>query len=221
MLVGKIGNLEAAWEPKSDNDLIRIIEARHHDPFAVLGMHPDEEGCVVRAFVPHATEVSIAEGNLPMCRIAGTDLFEWRGKARTVPDHYRLIWRDTENRLHIAHDPYTYPPQISDFDLHLFAEGKHRQAYAMLGAHEHEIDGVAGVLFAVWAPNAERVSVVGDFNRWDGRMHPMRVRMGVGVWELFVPDLGPGSLYKFEIRNRHSGQVLLKADPYGQEFELR
>jgi 1,4-alpha-glucan branching enzyme len=138
-----------------------------------------------------------------------------------VPPRYRLIWRDTGHLDHIAHDPYSFPPQISDFDLHLFGEGRHRHAHRFLGAHHHEVDGIAGVLFAVWAPNAERVSVVGDFNHWDGRRHPMRVRGGSGVWELFIPDLAAGGLYKFEIRNRHTGVVFLKSDPYGHYFELR
>jgi 1,4-alpha-glucan branching enzyme len=204
-----------------NDDLIRIIEARHHDPFSVLGKHPVDDGVVVRAFIPYAIEVSIAETNAPMTRIAGTDLFEWRGPAKGLPDHHRLIWRDGDHHDHIAHDPYTYLPQISDFDLYLFGEGKHRTVYNVLGAHEHEVDGVAGVLFATWAPNAERVSVVGDFNRWDGRRHPMRVRPGSGIWELFVPDIGVGTFYKFEIRNRDTGHLSLKSDPYGQQFELR
>ena len=203
------------------DDMIRIRDARHHDPFAVLGRHPDGDDVVVRVFLPHASEVSIAEGNLAMTRVPDSDFFEWRGPAKKIPDRYRLIWRDSSHHDHIAHDPYAYPPQLSEFDLHLFSEGKHRQAYLFKGAHEHEVDGVAGVLFAVWAPNAERVSVVGDFNGWDGRRHPMRVRPGSGVWELFIPDIGPGSFYKFEIRNRHSGEVLLKSDPYGQQFEKR
>jgi len=200
---------------------IRIIEARHHDPFAVLGRHPGDKGVTVTAYIPYAVEVSIAEGNLPMRRIEGTDFFRWQGSAEAVPARYRLIWRDDANHQHIAFDPYCYLPQLTDFDLHLFGEGKHREAYRILGAHEHEVDGVRGVLFAVWAPNAERVSVVGDFNRWDGRRHPLRVRPGSGIWELFVPDLGPGTFYKFEIRNRDSGEVLLKSDPYGQQFEAR
>jgi 1,4-alpha-glucan branching enzyme len=202
-------------------DQRRIAEARHHDPFAVLGRHPAAGGIIVRAFVPHATEVAIAEGDHRMKRVEGTDFFEWHGPAKAVPERYRLIWRDDAHRQHIAYDPYCYPPQLSDFDLHLFSEGKHRETYRLLGAHEREVQGVRGVLFAVWAPNAERVSVVGDFNHWDGRRHPMRVRPGSGVWELFVPDLGPGALYRFEIRNRHSGELLLKSDPYGQRFEAR
>jgi 1,4-alpha-glucan branching enzyme len=202
-------------------DELRITEARHHDPFAVLGRHPREDGVVVCAFIPHATDVSIAEGGLEMQRVGNTDFFRWRGAAAAVPARYRLIWRDEGRHDHIAHDPYAYPPQISDFDLYLFSEGKHRRAYDILGAHEHEVDGIAGVLFAAWAPNAERVSVVGDFNRWDGRRHPMRVRPGAGIWELFIPDLEPGVLYKFEVRNRSTGEILVKTDPYGQQFEPR
>ncbi|MCO6411312.1 MAG: 1,4-alpha-glucan branching protein GlgB [Thiogranum sp.] len=204
----------------SNTDLQRIIEARHHDPFAVLGRHGGEGEVSVTTFNPLASEVLIADGPWSMQRVDDTGLFEWRGSSDSLPDHYRLIWRDNEHREHIAHDPYCFPPQIADFDLHLFAEGRHWHAYRFLGAHVHEVDGVGGVLFAVWAPNAERVSVVGDFNRWDGRCHPMRVRGGSGVWELFIPDLAPGALYKFELRNR-SGSIHVKSDPYGNHFEHR
>ncbi len=200
-------------------ELLRISEARHHDPFSVLGSHAEGEGVIVRAYIPNAEEVRIAEGNLPMNRLSGSDHFEWRGAS--IPLHYSLIWRDQFHREHIARDPYTFPPQLGDLDLHLFGEGRHRHACNVLGAREHEAEGVAGILFAVWAPNAERVSVVGDFNGWDGRRHPMRVRGGSGIWELFIPDLGPGHVYKYEIRNRHSGQILLKADPYARRYELR
>jgi len=131
-----------------------------------------------------------------------------------------LTWLDAGHE-HIAHDPYSFPPQLSEFDLHLFSEGKHRHAYRILGAHVHAVDEVPGILFAVWAPNAERVSVVGDFNQWDGRRHPMRVRGGGGVWELFLPDLEPGTLYKYEIRNHETGGISLKSDPYAQAFEMR
>lgn len=204
-----------------NDDFTRIIEARHHDPFSVLGRHQHGDETVVRAFKPHAQSVTIAEGELCMQRIGDTDLFEWRGDGSQLPEHYRFIWHDTHNYEHIAHDPYSYPPQLSDFDLHLFAEGKHWHAYRLLGARAHEIDGVAGILFSVWAPNAERVSVIGDFNGWDGRCHPMRVHPGFGVWELFIPDLHTGLLYKFEIRNREHGTLHVKSDPYGQSFELR
>lgn len=200
-------------------ELRAIVEARHKDPFAVLGRHPEGGGVVVRALLPRAESVTIAECNQAMNRIPGTDLFEWRGPTDALPERYRLIWSDLDHRQHIAHDPYCYPPQLADFDLHLFSEGKHWHAYRLLGARVHEADGAAGVLFAVWAPEAERVSVVGDFNHWDGRCHPMRVH-AQGVWELFIPDLAPGAVYKYEIRARN-GDVFLKTDPYGRRFEVR
>jgi len=206
--------------PKLSPELRKITEARHHDPFSVLGKHKINGKAEVRAFMPHAIEVMLAEGERPLQRIEDSGFFTWQGND-DLPDHYRLIWRDSENHQHIRHDPYSYPAQLSDFDLHLFSEGKHLHAYRFLGAHPHAVEGTAGVLFAVWAPNAERVSVVADFNHWDGRCHPMRVRGGSGVWELFIPDIAPGVLYKFEIRNRNSGEIQVKTDPYGQCFELR
>ena len=202
-------------------NLERITQARHSDPFTVLGRHLTDGHLIVRAYLPFAGEVTLAECNQPMQRLAGSDLFEWEGDSGSVPEHYRLIWRDADHRQHIAYDPYSFLPLISDFDLHLFGEGKHWHAYRFLGAHIHEVDGIAGVLFAVWAPNAERVSVVGEFNHWDGRRHPMRLRGGSGVWELFIPDLAPGALYKYEIRNALTGAVFVKADPYGQQMEHR
>jgi 1,4-alpha-glucan branching enzyme len=202
-------------------DIERILAARHHDPFRVLGRHqdgPDEE--VVRAFIPGASEVTIDEVDIRLERVPNTDVFEWRGKPGMIPERYRLRWHEGGGER-VAHDPYVFPPQIPDFDLHLFSEGRHWHAYRFLGAHPRVVDGVEGVLFATWAPNAERASVVGDFNAWDGRRHAMRIRGGSGVWELFIPGLAPGALYKFEIRNRNTGTVVLKTDPYARRFELR
>ncbi len=206
--------------PKLDPALTKIIEARHHDPFEVLGRHEQGNEVLARVFLPHAERVTIAEGELEMQRIEGTDLFEWRGPKQNLPQRYRLIWHDDNNREHVHHDPYCFPPQLGDLDLHLFGEGKHWHAYRFLGAHLHKVDNVAGVLFSVWAPNASRVSVVGDFNQWDGRAHPMRMRTG-GTWELFIPNLGAGELYKFEIRNDRWDAVFSKADPYARRCELR
>lgn len=202
-------------------ELQRILDANHHDPFSVLGRHPGDAGEVIRAFIPGAREVRIVDTQHQLERIGDTALFEWQGEAGDIARHYRLAWLDDQNRTHIFHDPYSFAPVLSEFDLHLFGEGKHWHAYHFLGARPKEVDGVQGVLFATWAPNAERISVVGDFNNWDGRRHPMRVRGGSGVWELFIPDLPPGTLYKFEIRSRIGGQILLKTDPYGRQFELR
>jgi 1,4-alpha-glucan branching enzyme len=207
--------------PQMDSELQRIVLARHHDPFAVLGRHRTEGGDVIRAIVPQAETVRIGERGPDMQRIPGTDAFECHLDHDSVPEHYRLFWTDKSGQPQSHIDPYTFPPQLSDFDLYLFGEGKHWHIYRILGAHPHTVDGIDGILFATWAPNAERISVVGDFNAWDGRRHPMRVRGNSGVWELFIPELEPGTLYKFEIRNRQQGTVLLKTDPYGRQFELR
>ncbi len=212
--------MKVTTAPKLDPALQKIVDASHHDPFEVLGRHENGDEVLVRVFLPHAQRVTIAEGELAMQRIEGTDLFEWRGPKQKLPQRYRLIWHDDDNHEHVHHDPYCFPPQLGDLDLHLFGEGKHWHAYRFLGAHLHEVDKVAGVLFSVWAPNASRVSVVGDFNRWDGRAHPMRMRSG-GTWELFIPNLGAGELYKFEIRNNRWNAVFSKADPYARRCELR
>ena len=201
-------------------DLARLAEARHHDPFSVLGPHPNGKSIVVRAFLPHAQKAGIVEIDAPMQRVDGTDLFEWQGDATTLPARYRLRWTDELGQQHERYDPYAFSTVIDDFDLHLFGEGRHWHIYRILGAHACVIDDVPGVRFAVWAPNAERVSVVGDFNRWDGRVNPMRSRGGGGVWELFVPGLEEGLLYKYEIRSRDGG-IHSKTDPYAQHFELR
>jgi 1,4-alpha-glucan branching enzyme len=199
---------------------VRILEARHHDPFEVLGRHVENDLCVVRAFLPRAQKVRIVEADIELRRIEGTDLFEWQGSAQEIPDRYRLEWQDESGNRHERHDPYCFPPQLEDFDLYLFGEGRHWHAYRFLGAHRRSVDVVDGVLFAVWAPNAERVSVVGDFNDWDGRVYPMRVRGGSGVWEIFLPEMGVGELYKLEIRDRN-GNIQVKIDPYARSFQVR
>ena len=205
-----------------DSNLIRIIEAKHHDPFSVLGRHTAGDKTVIRAFLPYAETVRIEENGPEMKRIAGTDLFEYTpGKNEIIPHHYSLAWTDKDGYDHIECDPYTFGPVLPEFDQHLFGEGRHWHIYQKLGSHLYSLDDVDGVYFAVWAPNAERVSIIGDFNRWDGRCHPMRNLGGSGIWEIFIPGLNEGCLYKFEIRNTHSGQVLVKTDPYGQQFEFR
>jgi 1,4-alpha-glucan branching enzyme len=206
--------------PKLPEPLQRIVEARHHDPFEVLGRHPAGARVTVRAFLPWAERARIVEADAELSRIEGTDLFVWEGDASRVPERYRIAWEGKEGNRGSAHDPYCFPTQLGDFDLHLFGEGRHWHAYRFLGAHVAEVEGISGVQFAVWAPNAERVSVVGDFNAWDGRAHPMRVRGGSGVWELFIPGMGAGGFYKFEIRD-HAGNCHVKIDPYANAFQQR
>ena len=206
----------------SSRDLELLAAARHHDPFAVLGPHALPDGRVsVLVYQPHARWVRLVDPDAAMSPAGLPGMFVWTGPADRLPRHYRIRWGSGEQADFEGYDPYSFPPLLSDFDMHLFNEGRHWHAYRFLGAHAHVVDGILGVLFAVWAPNAERVSVVGDFNAWDGRVHPMRVRGGTGIWELFVPELSIGALYKYEIRNRDTGEILLKSDPYAQLYELR
>ena len=161
----------------------------------------------------------LADGEQPLTLKDKRGLFEWRGKqapARPI----RLRVQEDGKTFEIT-DPYTFPPMLGEQELYLFNEGRLLEAYRTLGSHVVNHEGVDGVGFAVWAPSAERVSVVGQFNRWDGRSHMMRVRGGSGVWELFIPGMKPGDLYKYEIRNAGSGEIRVKADPYGQCFEPR
>ena len=200
--------------------LKKIVEARHHDPFEVLGRHHDKGTTTLRAFLPRAERVQIEDSGAELTRIEGTDLFELKGNEQQIPERPRLRWTDADGVSHVQHDPYSFTPQLSEFDMHLFGEGRHWHAYKILGSNCHSAFGVDGVLFAVWAPSAKRVSVVGDFNDWDGRAHPMRVRGSTGIWELFVPDLEPGSFYKYELRDEW-GNVHVKIDPYANAFQER
>ncbi len=206
--------------PKVPEPLQRIIEARHHDPFEILGRHLEGDRAVVRVFLPGAESATLVEASEPFARVEGTDFFLWEGSASKVPERYRIDWIDASGEHHVHHDPYCFPPQLPDFDLHLFGEGRHWHAYRFLGSHLTDVEGVSGVQFSVWAPSAERVSVVGDFNQWDGRAHPMRVRGGTGVWELFIPGIGQGGFYKYEIRDRATN-IHVKIDPYAQAFQER
>jgi len=221
-----------ATQPKSyapATEVELILQAEHADPFHVLGAHPiEEEGgrlLAVRAFQPRAKSVTVLfEENLPSVeatRVHPAGFFEAILPHPGKMPRYRLRVAQHGGATETLHDPYSFPPLLTDFDLHLIAEGTHFLNYTKLGAHVREVNGVRGVQFAVWAPNARRVSVVGDFNHWDGRIHPMRSRGAAGVWELFVPTLGDGVIYKFEIRSNVGGSLLLKADPYASFCELR
>ncbi len=197
-----------------------LAAGQHRDPFAVLGPHV-EEG-VIRAFNPAARSIELllpATGERrAMTRRAPHGVFEARIDGPGVPD-YRLRITYPGDVVVDVDDPYRYGRVLTDFDLHLLSEGTHHRAFEKLGAHRITWGGTTGIHFAVWAPNADRVSVVGDFNAWDGRVHPMRLLMPNGVWEIFVPELRDGEKYKFEIRTR-SGALLKKTDPFGFAFEV-
>ncbi len=202
-------------------DVAAIVAARHADPFAFLGMHEGAGGLCVRAFLPDAEALAVvdsADGNIVADaeRINPAGMFVAAMPARRERFCYRLRarqgggWREFD-------DIYRFPPVLGELDVHLLAEGSHLASDQKLGAHPVVHEGVAGIAFAVWAPNASRVSVVGDFNSWDGRRMPMRNRDG--IWELFVPGLGPGRLYKYELLGPDGALLPLKADPHAEQAE--
>ena len=197
-----------------------VIEGRHSDPFHYLGPHVENGSSVIRVFLPDAEGVSVIDEQgreSDLQRIHDAGLFE--GRLRNGSRHYRLRARYGERQVEIE-DPYRFPPILSDFDLYLLGEGTHMQLYEKLGAHPMVLDGVEGVAFTVFAPSAKRVSVVGDFNFWDGRRHAMRVR-GNGFWEIFVPEAKPGAKYKYEIIGSDGHLLPLKSDPIAFAAELR
>ncbi len=209
-----------------------ILRAEHADPFRVLGPQPvgvrGEKKLAIRAFVPRAREVSVVlrDGAVhAAARIHPDGFFEavvpFSDAILGSAGSYRLRIVEEDGATREIQDPYDFPPLLSDFDLHLLGEGTHYQNYEKLGAHCSEVAGVRGVHFGVWAPNAQRVSVVGDFNQWDGRMHPMRLRGSSGIWEIFLPGLDEGAIYKFEIRPSLRDLPMLKADPYAFYAEMR
>ena len=199
-------------------ELDSLLAATHGDPFAFLGSHRVEDRWVVRVFAPHAAEVSVVgqrRGRVTVAdQVHDAGLFEavLPNTADERPD-YRLRIKDAAGNEAETADPYSFGPLLGELDLHLFSEGNHHRIYDKLGAHLREVNGVRGCSFSVWAPNARRVSVVGDFNGWDGRVHPMRKWQGLGVWEIFLPGVQEGTHYKFEVLGAHGG-VQLKSDPF-------
>jgi 1,4-alpha-glucan branching enzyme len=215
----------ALLEGLAPDEVEKLVALAHADPHHVLGTHPVAAGVIVRAFRPDAAEVRLlpddpALAPRAMERVHPGGLFATRVDGVAAPFPYRLEVRNHEGRTYQFRDAYTFLPTLGELDLYLAAQGQHRRLYEKLGAHVRRHGDVTGVAFAVWAPNARRVSVVGDWCAWDGRYYAMRKMGATGIWELFVPDLRPGTRYKFEIVAAN-GDVLLKQDPYAFQTELR
>ncbi|WP_414592467.1 1,4-alpha-glucan branching protein GlgB [Ancylobacter sp. G4_0304] len=212
-----------AWQAP-DHEVDALVGGRHDDPFALLGPHEDGTGLVIRAFVPHAVTLEAIEDDggviLTLDRRRDAGFFEGRIEARPAWARYRLRARNAGGQWELR-DPYSFGPVLGPLDDHLLIEGTHRLLYERLGAHVCTHEGTEGVRFAVWAPNAARVSVVGDFNEWDGRRHQMRKRVDSGLWELFAPDVAEGTVYKYEIVSTDGRLLPLKADPFGFRGEFR
>ncbi len=204
-----------------------IAGGYYSTPFDVLGIHAvpiaGKPALAVRTFQPQAARVEVVRGGSrrEMRRVHPEGLFEAVFPGESEFFSYRLLVTLPDGLRYEIDDPYRFPPVLSDFDLHLLGEGNHFRLYRKLGAHLIEHHGVRGVSFAVWAPNAERVSVIGAFNQWDGRRHPMRPRGGSGLWEIFIPELQQGELYKFEIKTRYMGYMAVKSDPCAFFAEMR
>ncbi len=197
-----------------------ILEGRHSDPFHYLGPHTENGRTVVRAFLPDAERVDAIDRHgaaAALARIHEDGLFAGVLPNGSTLYHLRARFGETVVDLD---DPYRFPPVLTDYDLYLLGEGTHQRLYDKLGAHPMVLEGVPGVAFVVLAPNAQRVSVVGDFNYWNPRRHPMRVR-GLGYWELFIPHATPGDRYKFDIFSRQGVHLPLKADPFAFASEMR
>src|SRR5229473_7093153 len=200
-----------------------IVAGQHGDPFAFLGMHKRSAGLYVRAFLPDAEEMTVvdtASGEIVGRgeRLHPAGLFVASLPEHKTPFRYRLrVLRG--GHWHEFDDIYRFPPVLGELDLHLLVEGNHLASYQKLGAHPLVHDGVEGIGFAVWAPNARRVSVVGGFNGWDGRRMAMRNRLAGGFWEIFVPGLKVGELYKYELLGPDGTLLPLKADPHAEQAE--
>jgi len=209
--------------PVSRGELERLIGGTHHNPHGILGPHPHDGGVTVRTLKPLADSVVVETPDGARTQLRHEFDGVWVGVLPTaeVPD-YRIHVAYADGIVHVHDDPYRFLPTLGEVDLHLIGEGRHEQLWSVLGAHVHSYDGpmgpVRGTSFAVWAPNARAIRVVGDFNRWDGSVHPMRSMGSGGVWELFVPDVTEGNRYKFEILGS-DGSRRTKADPMARATE--
>jgi hypothetical protein len=198
------------------DEIERLVRGEHHEPHRLLGAHLENGRVVVRVFRPEATAVVVLLGpdgqeRVKLDQVHPAGLFEGKLGGDTVPPTYRLEVAYDAGAFTVD-DPYRFLPTIGELDQHLLGEGRHERLWQKLGAHEMTVDGVAGTAFGVWAPNARAVRVVGDFNSWDGRLHPMRALGSSGIWELFLPGVGAGDRYKYELVTP-AGALTLKADP--------
>jgi 1,4-alpha-glucan branching enzyme len=219
-----MGSASTAATTAPSDAIDAIVYGYHRDPFSILGPHVVEKGLAIRTFQPGAATVAVVrEGAKPveMSRVREEGFYEavLPRLKKVVP--YQLIVTYHDGHTVTFEDPYRFPPTLSDFDAHLLAEGTHLHIYQRLGAQVTVLEGVSGVTFGVWAPAAQRVSVVGDFNNWDGRRHPMRFHPTNGIWELFIPGLRPGDIYKYEIKTSYMDYMVTKADPVGFLSEMR
>jgi 1,4-alpha-glucan branching enzyme len=203
------------------SDADRLLSRQHAAPHAYLGAHPENGAVVVRAFRPAAAHVAVVNGGkrTELEQVHPGGVFEGRLEGVSLPLDYKLEVDYGESGTLTIDDPYRFLPTIGELDVYLLGEGRHEQLWTRLGAHVLEVDGVQGTAFAVWAPAARAVSIVGDFNYWDGRLNPMRALGASGVWELFLPGVGAGARYKYEIL-APDGEIRLKADPIAFETEL-
>jgi 1,4-alpha-glucan branching enzyme len=204
------------------NDLDLIARREHPDPHHVLGAHPCNGGVVVRAFRPAAQRVlARPDGAEPVAleQRHPAGLFEGTLHGAELPLRYELEVSYPDGNTFTLRDPYSFPPTVGELDVHLAAEGRHEDIYERLGAHVRTVEGVTGTSFAVWAPSAKAVSVVGDFNSWDGRLHPMRSLGASGIWEIFLPGVDEGAAYKYEILTQ-SGEIRMKADPFALRTQV-
>ncbi len=215
------GHPDSTLSGVSRGDLRRLLELRHPDPHSILGAHPTPAGVIVRAYLPDAVRVALLIGGEAPRTMNSHDggVFDLMVADRRDVFPYQLEVHYPGDHVYRIRQPYSFPPTLGEMDVHLWNEGSSERAFEKLGAHLRQVEGVQGVAFAVWAPNAAGISVVGDFNSWDGRLHMMRQLGGSGIWELFIPDLPAGTLYKYEIRPRE-GAPFLKTDPFARYTEM-
>ena len=209
----------------SQDEMNAIIDGNHSNVFAVLGIHRDKgsKEIFIRTYQPNSQKVELLDYENKfigeMLRLDDRGFYQINlGKKQNFKYRFRIT--NDLGAVYIVEDVYRFEPTLGDIDMYLFSEGNHHDIYKKLGAHVLEIDGIKGVAFAVWAPNAKRVSVVGNFNNWDGRVNVMRKHFNCGVWDIFIPNIVEGEYYKFEVKT-HDGYILTKSDPMAFYAEKR